>query len=348
MSETMQAHIEAIQSRGSISAEDVLTLRREVFPDGVVCRNEAEALFRLNDASLEAAPEWAEFFVEALMDHIVYQKEPRGYVEEQDAAWLIERVSHDGCVETMAELELLIRVMEKAYATPESLHCFVLAQVRQAVVLGHGALVRDKVLTPGVVGKAEVELLRRILFAPGSEGVVAISRQEAETLFDIAEDTADANNHADWYEMFCKAIANYLLAANKMTVPSREEVFASHQWLNSDEGINWSGAFDRTAVASEFKTGLGSLFSGIFGGKSHMEKIHEERNAQHAREADIAAKIDTVEANWILERIHKDGRFSDIERALLSFLSERADLPESLRAYLDKADHSIIVQSGAA
>ena len=37
-----------IAAKGSISDEDVLRLRREVFRDGVVDRVEAEAVFRLN------------------------------------------------------------------------------------------------------------------------------------------------------------------------------------------------------------------------------------------------------------------------------------------------------------
>ena len=37
------------------------------------------------------APEWADFFIEAMTDYVVNGKAPRGYVDEANAAWLIDR-----------------------------------------------------------------------------------------------------------------------------------------------------------------------------------------------------------------------------------------------------------------
>ena len=61
-----------------ISADDVLALRREVWPDGAVSDAEASALFALNRAARDPGPEWTAFFVEAMTEYVVNQRAPRG------------------------------------------------------------------------------------------------------------------------------------------------------------------------------------------------------------------------------------------------------------------------------
>ena len=43
--------VAAILGRGTITAEDVLALRRHVFADGIVARREAETMFALNEGT---------------------------------------------------------------------------------------------------------------------------------------------------------------------------------------------------------------------------------------------------------------------------------------------------------
>ena len=52
---------EELIAKDAISADDVLRLRRELWKDGVVTREEAEAVFRLDHACADRAPEWARF-----------------------------------------------------------------------------------------------------------------------------------------------------------------------------------------------------------------------------------------------------------------------------------------------
>ena len=156
-----------LQRPGVISAADVLHFRREVFRDGIVSQAEAEAVFALNDRAGETCPEWTEFFVEALTDYTVNQAEPRGYVSNANAQWLVNRISHDGVVDTVSELELLVRVLAKSTRCPPALAGYALAQVAYAVVEGEGPLARGMQLTRGVIGEAEVDLLRTVLYAAG-------------------------------------------------------------------------------------------------------------------------------------------------------------------------------------
>jgi hypothetical protein len=80
--------------------------------------------------------------------------------------------------------------------------------VAHAVIDGKGPLMLGGALVPGLIAKAEVELLRRILHAHGGDGNIAITRAEAEVLFRINERTAQGHNDPSWNDLFVKAIAN--------------------------------------------------------------------------------------------------------------------------------------------
>ena len=219
--------VEAILSRGKITADDVLTLRRSVFWKGVVTPDDAEMAFTLNDR-LEASadPSWQQFFVEALTDYIVFQAKPIGYISDENADWLIARVSRSGQVASACEIELLVKALERAKLSPVKLVTFALEQVKSDVigVPGSGEL--------GVVDRAETELVRRILFAFGGDGDIAITRQEAGVLFDINDATSEAKNDPAWSDLFVKALANFLLSTLGFQVPSRQEALRREAWLD--------------------------------------------------------------------------------------------------------------------
>ncbi len=50
---TFQDFIESLSAKGRITSEDVLKLRRGVFPDGAIDRREAEAVFHLDRTCAE-------------------------------------------------------------------------------------------------------------------------------------------------------------------------------------------------------------------------------------------------------------------------------------------------------
>ena len=111
---------------GAITAEEILGLRRAGWGDGRFDPTEAGALFTLNNHLVERTPEWVDFFVEALAEFILAGGSPRGFVSEAQADWLIGQLDADGRIETMAELELLARLFEKAELVPERLKGYAL------------------------------------------------------------------------------------------------------------------------------------------------------------------------------------------------------------------------------
>lgn len=160
------------------------------------------------------------FFIEAITDYIVHQEKPAGYISVKNADWLIETISRDGRVDSMTELELLIRVLEVAKFSTERLAAFALQQVKHAVVEAKGPLLLGGELVPGLIGKAEVDLLCRILYAFGGDGNIAITKSEAEVLFEINDRTAGSRNDPSWDDLFVKAIANFVMSTSGYEVPT--------------------------------------------------------------------------------------------------------------------------------
>jgi hypothetical protein len=99
-----------------VTGQDVAWLRREVFGDGEVTREAADELFAVARARMNNAPEWTEFFVEMITDHVVWQSRPTGVVSDAEAEWLIRRA--DEC-KTVEALAALVNVLAEAHRAPE-------------------------------------------------------------------------------------------------------------------------------------------------------------------------------------------------------------------------------------
>jgi hypothetical protein len=292
--------------------QDVLAMRLAVFDDAIVSQTDAEALMALDECMSQPCLEWRAFFVEALTDFIVQQEQPRGYVDAAKARWLMTRITRDATVKPN-ELELLVRVLETATSVPPELQKFTLKQVRHFVLFGE---------TRNSVSDREVEILRRTLFASAGEGSIAITRDEAEILFDIANATREAANAASWADFFAKAVVNLLMAAKGYSAPSREVALRRGRWLN-----------DRSADPISF-TGrvLASLSNGLLINYSLMEE--GAAFAETSGEETIAV----TEAEWLAERVKKDGILSEIEQIMLQRIrAEASNLHPTLQPLFEWA-----------
>ena len=98
-----------------VTAQDVAWLRREVFADGEVTREAADELFAVARARMNNAPEWTEFFVELITDHLVWQTRPTGVVTDEQAHWLLQKA--DEC-KTVEALAAMVNVLAEAQRAP--------------------------------------------------------------------------------------------------------------------------------------------------------------------------------------------------------------------------------------
>ncbi len=302
-----------IRARGTICEADVLALRRAFNEDGVIDSTEAEALFGLHRACSQQDATWADCFVEMLTEHVVNQAKPEGYVTAEKADWLLANISVDGIIGSRTEFELLVTILDKARWSPQGLVAFALDQIKRAVIDGAGPLRAGKGLEAGVIDEAEVELLKRILYAFGGDGNIAITRPEAEALFAIDAATIGKINAESWPDLFVKAIANCVMAASGYATPSREQALARETWLER------RGDLSLGAVINGMANGiLGGLLS-AYRQQSGIERAIATLERQKV-EIVTAQEIEVADAAWLAECIGRDGSISPNESALVAFL----------------------------
>lgn len=329
--------VEEIAARRTISAEDVLALRREVFRDSVVDPMEAQAVFRLDHACHDKDPSWTQFYVDALTDFFVWQAEPRGYVSEELGRFLIENITGDGQIDGRSELELLINVVHWATACPEELVLFVMNAVRESVLNPETAIYGSN-RPPAVIGPADAEVIRRVIYAGASGGGFTVTRREAELIFELNNATTEVENAPGWSDLFVKAIANHLMfPRGAPAVPGAEEARRRERWLEERRGVGQLlGDIGRAAGSGDIPLREAWKTFDPFGG----EAAREERDREAARVGEALSReaIDAGEARWLIGQIDRDGILHENERALLAFIKQNSpNIDPSLDDLMAKA-----------
>ena len=74
---------------GRIRASDVHHLQRDLLPDGISLRGEAELLLRLDQSVSRADPAFSAWLVAAMVDFVVWGTCPTGSVDRETAEWLV-------------------------------------------------------------------------------------------------------------------------------------------------------------------------------------------------------------------------------------------------------------------
>jgi hypothetical protein len=326
-----------IKARGSIKDTDVLRLRRVYYENGCVSTEEAETLFELNEACPVQDATWADCFIEMLTDYLVNQVKPEGYLTADNADWLITRIAKDGKVNSKIELELLVNVLDKARWAPERLVRFALLQVKLAVISGEGPLRAGCSLDRGRISAGEVKLLRRILYAFGGDGNTAITRAEAEVLFEIDAATDGAQNHPSWRDLFVKAIANCVMVASGYAPPTREEALAREAWLDRRGDLSPANVLNGMShkISGSVIAGFKPFLSRY--GQQSIENRTIARLERQKIEIITNDQVTEADAAWLARQIGRNGKPTANEQALLEFLQR--DCPKAhplLRDLIDK------------
>ncbi len=323
--------VDEILARGSIGEPDVLRMRQAYYEDGLISEAEANALITLNDACRDQVPTWPWFYVEALTDFIVNQTEPEGYVTAANADWLMAALTRDGVIKTRTELDLIVNVLDKSRWSPERLVRFALDEVCQAVVDGEGPLRAGGTLTKGVINDAEVDLLRRVLYAFGGDGNIAITRAEAEALIAIEEGLSDEGRSPAWTDLFVKALASVIMAASGYAPPSREEALRSEAWLRRRGDLSPSAFL--TAMVTSSLSGVWELYQTQSPEERALQRLERQRIEIITNE-----EITDSEAGWLVARLTRDERLTATEIALLAYLKREAPtLHPALADLVDRA-----------
>ena len=105
----------AIERLQELNAEAVKKLRYDLFRGDAITLDEANALFDIERAAQEDCPEWAEFFVDTIVDYLLWQQRPSGVLNEAQAEWLIGQVDRS---KSLAAFAILVGVLEEAHRVP--------------------------------------------------------------------------------------------------------------------------------------------------------------------------------------------------------------------------------------
>ena len=74
---------------GRIRSGDVKRLQRDLLPDGISSRAEAELLLHLDQSVSRADPALSAWLVAGMVDFAVWSTRPTGYVDRETAEWLV-------------------------------------------------------------------------------------------------------------------------------------------------------------------------------------------------------------------------------------------------------------------
>lgn len=215
-----------------INASDVVSLLREVYPEGVQRRNEAEALIAFDREFSDPAPEWRGFMAAAVADHLLARSEPLGIVTDEKAVWLIRSLAPASRELTDAGAEALLRTIELARDVSPVLIAFAIREFWRSVLLGDGRAHAEPVLNA-----SDVALLRRLLEAGAGAGERPISVDEAEALFDLHDAIAASGSDAAFDDVFFRSITNFLLDASGCETPGRIQALSREPRRDAGEGI---------------------------------------------------------------------------------------------------------------
>jgi hypothetical protein len=328
-----------VAKSGVIDDTDVLEIRRAIYSgDCTISQAEAASLFAIERGRRHYARGWSELFVEALCDHVLVQQAPAGYLSEANAAWVEGQIKASKDPSTDVHVELVTRLIERAVEVPPSFSAFALRLVKDAVIYADTPDAAGRELGSGYISEADLDLLSRILWGAGSEGHLAVSREEAEALFAIADATNGAANSDEFDDFFARAVGNYLIGATGRSVPSRETAL---RWACEREyKIDVLGALSRVlaatprALSSNFAAELikpvRTLGQDVDAAIAACERAREAASA-------VAAVLTAEKAGWLIERIDRNGVITPAEQALARFVArEAAALDASLKGIMSK------------
>jgi len=298
---------------GQVSPDELLGLRRQGWGDGDIHRDEAEALFALNNALAERDASWVDFFVEAIGEFVLNATAPRLQCDDNEARWLIDQVDHDGKIDSMAELEALVRIIERAQNVPVLLKNYVLQQIEREVLTGVGPTRCGGSLASTHMSAAECAIIRRVIFASGGHGTAAVSRYDAEMLFRLKDETSAEDNAPDWDALFLDGVGNYLkgfMHSNAQISHARRSELEAFVADNQANVGRFMGRMAKEAPA------VANHFGAVFGKKTTKPSFTEKAAAGEV--------VTDYEQAWLNRMIEADGEVDELERRLIARLADES------------------------
>jgi hypothetical protein len=290
----LQTLADQLAADSVITADEALEIRRSVFPDGVVSREEAEMLIALAARVANSDAAWSHAFVEAITDHVLAAGVYPGHVDEATTSWLTTRLGQEGPRET--EVEAVLKILERAESAPDYLSTF--ARGRIAALLAGSA-----------VGAAETELVRRCLYASAASGRTSVTEAEARWLFALDAESDGRPNDPAWSDLFVKGVLCHLMGRRAPDLLEAKDMMARQAWLQAEsKGVAKS-------LASIFEGGVKG-----FKAKVHQDGIVDRWEGHYVvanDDAETDAALTLAEIAWTVGLTKEDGKRTANEEKLL-------------------------------
>ncbi len=105
----------SIEREGGIDADLVRRLRFDLFRGDALTQDEADALFSIERSVRPDCPEWRDFFIDVIVDFLLWQQRPSGVLNEAQAEWLMGQADR---ARTLTAFATLVAALEEAHRTP--------------------------------------------------------------------------------------------------------------------------------------------------------------------------------------------------------------------------------------
>ncbi|HEX8662470.1 MAG TPA: hypothetical protein VF744_00400 [Beijerinckiaceae bacterium] len=122
---SLRAFVNRALEHKHISTDDVKELRRDTLRDGLVSREEADALIALDRVAVPADGSWAEFLVGSIVEFAVWTSRPTGTIDRETARWLVTTLSGRGGP-TATAARIAFEIVREAETVDETLLAFVM------------------------------------------------------------------------------------------------------------------------------------------------------------------------------------------------------------------------------
>jgi hypothetical protein len=172
----------AIAGKHRLTADDILVLRKHMFPTGLTSADDAEQLLAVHRSAAEKCPGWDNWFIETMAAYIVVHCYPQYSLDELNAEWLMALLAPDGVACNGAELEVVLHAIEMASAVPDILSCFALGQLQLALQGGRGAYAESRTSKRSGIASQDMAFVYRILRGSLFAGKMVLSKLEVSAL----------------------------------------------------------------------------------------------------------------------------------------------------------------------
>jgi hypothetical protein len=132
----------------------------------------------------------------------------------------------DRAIGAAAGFDEIVAAMDTVPSLAPDLAVLALEEVRRGVVTGEGATTRGRIHFSRTIDAADAAMCEMILIAGGGNTGKAVTREEAEVLFEIQKAGLEREDGGRFDDLFVKAIAHHVLAAAGHAVPPRHTALA--------------------------------------------------------------------------------------------------------------------------